>query len=101
MMLKRCPFKYKRYNPLTGKDHASADNVFPDDKERNKLCNHGKGPWCAQCMTYKQSQMSNDKWKRIYRGMKTTGKAPHLQKKAIGARVVDPLGLRLSHGGGL
>ena len=94
-MLKKCPFSYTRYNPETGRNHVAADNVFPDDRGKEKLCNFGKGPWCKQCQTYRQSLMSNEKWKRIYRRMGKTGKAPHLWRKPNPALIVNPLDLSL------
>ncbi len=98
-MLKLCPFVYRRYNPETGKRHATVDNVFPDDKETKRPCNMGKGPWCGQCMHYNQWKVSDMKWKKIYNRIGKEKKVPHLWSKPRPARIVNPLDLKLNYTG--
>lgn len=75
-----CPFNYKRINPETGYVHAGgADQNVKDDRSRI-MCPIGKGPWCPKCQHYNQSKISNEKWLRIFNGIKAKGKAPHLWK---------------------
>ena len=91
MALHICPFRYKRYNPETGKLHTAADNPYPDDHETKRYCNFGKGPWCAQCMHYRQWKMSNAKWIRMVNRIKKENKAPWLWRKIRPERVVNPV----------
>jgi hypothetical protein len=94
-MLKICPFRYTRFNPETGYNHASADNPFPDDKQRTKFCNYGKGPWCEVCPTYRQSLVTNEKWKQRYNRMGKEGMAPHLWRKPNPERITNPIEVRI------
>lgn len=90
-MLHVCPFRYTRYNPETGYNHVSINNSDPDERQRNKYCNYGKGPWCAICPTYRQSLVSNYMWKKRYKRMGDEGKAPHLWNKPNPERIVNPV----------
>jgi hypothetical protein len=92
-MIKQCPFRYKRWNPETGRLHSGADNPFSDDHDFAKYCNYGKGPWCKQCQHFNQWQVSNRKWRHQYERIAREKKAPHLWKPVKPMRIVNPIGL--------